>query len=115
MYKPINGWTKRKIVNHIKKNFKGKSKDSFMCMYRDSDGRKCAVGLFIPDDMYDESMEGHTFATLTRTTDIEEYMPLENTAMWDFQLIHDHSKENETLEKMLEWVKTNVESKRQVK
>lgn len=28
------------------------------CMYRCEDGRKCAVGALIPDDMYDDYFEG---------------------------------------------------------
>lgn len=29
-----------------------------LCMYRTEDGKKCAAGVFIPDDAYDPKMEG---------------------------------------------------------
>lgn len=33
-----------------------------VCMYRDSNGLKCAAGCLIPDDRYDPSFEGCTIA-----------------------------------------------------
>jgi hypothetical protein len=34
------------------------------CVYRDSEGRACAVGCLIPDDVYDPGAEGPTVANL---------------------------------------------------
>jgi hypothetical protein len=31
-----------------------------VCMYRSSDGNRCAVGCLIPDNLYDDSIEGGT-------------------------------------------------------
>lgn len=36
------------------------------CAYRGKGGRKCAVGIFIDDDYYQESMEGESALTLVR-------------------------------------------------
>ncbi len=33
---------------------------NLMCLYRGHDGRKCAFGIFIPDDEYTPEMEGFT-------------------------------------------------------
>jgi hypothetical protein len=37
---------------------KQKAKDGLMCKYRTEDGRKCAIGCLIPDDLYEERWEG---------------------------------------------------------
>ena len=32
--------------------------DDTQCAYRGADGNKCVVGAFIPDELYDENLEG---------------------------------------------------------
>lgn len=34
------------------------------CVYRDDQGRKCAVGALIPDEIYSPRMEGHNISNL---------------------------------------------------
>ena len=36
----------------------GEESDSAQCAYRGAFGNKCIVGAFIPDELYDESLEG---------------------------------------------------------
>ncbi len=61
-YTPINRWTRQKMIDHVKSNFKGKSIGmDGVCLYRGPDGKKCAVGLFIPDSEYDPEMERAAF------------------------------------------------------
>ena len=36
----------------------------FRCKYRGPDGTKCAVGVLIPDEVYDPDMEGHSIVGL---------------------------------------------------
>ncbi len=39
------------------------------CAYRGEDGRRCAIGVFIPDEYYDESMEGITLGCIPDNVD----------------------------------------------
>jgi hypothetical protein len=110
MYKIINGWTKDKMIKHIEKNFKGKSFiNNDDCLYRTEDGRKCAVGLFIPDDKYRESMENIWVPNVVRDYGLEEFMPLNNLGLSALQRVHDESAKDETLGDMLAWINENVE------
>lgn len=36
------------------------SKDSVSCKYRGPNGLKCAVGMLIPDELYEDTFEGHS-------------------------------------------------------
>jgi len=108
MYQTINGWTKNKMIQYIKDNFKGKSYNEFgKCLYRGPEGKKCAAGLFIPDEKYNERMENKSAGSLVKNWSIE--FPLKETAMDSLQQVHDESKEDETLNNMISWIKRNVE------
>lgn len=110
MYKTINGWTKQSMIAHIKKEFKGKSVndgESF-CMYRGPGDRKCAVGMFIPDDKYLQNMEGCSYIS-KELDSVRQYMPLDRQGMSRLQDIHDGSRSSRTLQDMLEWIEKNVE------
>lgn len=37
------------------------------CQYRAEGGRRCAIGLCIPDEMYDPGMEGHAVPLMAET------------------------------------------------
>jgi hypothetical protein len=109
MYAPINQWTKEKIINHIEKNFVGKSyENEETCLYRSDDGRKCALGLFIPDKRYSSKMEHQCARTVITDYKLERFMPLETDAMRQLQMVHDESNENKTKEQMINWIKRNV-------
>lgn len=47
----------------LKQNKKSKSEDGHACLYRAPDGSKCAAGLLIPDESYDEKFESHACLT----------------------------------------------------
>jgi hypothetical protein len=111
MYKCVNGWTKQAMIEHIKKEFKGKSFDAFNeeCLYRGPDGKKCAVGLFIPDSEYHSSME--CLSPLSaELRDTAQYMPLQMSTMQYLQGVHDISEPSETLNDILSWIEKNVEA-----
>lgn len=120
-YPTINGWTKQRIIDHIKTNFKGKSvskkANGEQCMYRGPNGKKCGVGLFIPDDKYHPDLDnaqasGGTSAyhVLTRHVEIQQHMPLNIDEMGKFQRIHDGSVSDEgCLSNMLNWIERNVQ------
>lgn len=106
-YECINGWTKRKMINHIKKNFKGKSVDEFSgtCLYRGPNSKKCVVGIFIPDNLYNNVMDnGLGLSTITNTIP----MPLQHSGMANLQDCHDKSMPKNTLNDILDWIDSNV-------
>lgn len=42
----------------------GLSVNGTMCAYRSNEGKRCAIGLLIPDDRYVPDMEGSTYSTM---------------------------------------------------
>ena len=63
--------TKRAVFNTAAKHLltqNCKSKGDLGCMYRGNKGTSCAVGVLIPDELYDRSMEGG-FSTLIKKID----------------------------------------------
>lgn len=118
MFNTINGWTKESMINHIKANFKGKSTDSDgdVCMYRGPKGLKCAIGVFIPDNLYQARMDsphGLGYKGLFQQfPDLFEHMPLPVNIMGKLQVIHDGAyaspKVDESLDDMLKWIEKNV-------
>lgn len=116
MVKAINGWTKDKMKAHIKLEFKGKSEDAKgNCLYRGPNGKKCAVGIFIPDDRYHPSMDsnsnngGVSISLLMRKFDLSDIMPLGELYLYDLQRTHDNSSDPNTLDDMIVWIDKNVE------
>ncbi len=115
MYTPINGWTKQLILDHIEKEFKGKSlQNDGSCLYRGENGRKCAAGIFIPDSLYSHRLENKTIHSLMDKNyseyneSITNVMPLEVTAMMRLQDIHDTGNEETIKSEMINCVKENV-------
>jgi hypothetical protein len=117
MYKTINGWTKESMIAHVRVNFKGKgvkpddSGDSY-CVYRGPNRAKCAVGMFIPDELYDPKMDsGHSVAVsdlLALEPRLKNVMPLEVLELRSLQLFHDRSRPENTLANMIKWIENNV-------
>lgn len=66
--------------------------DFFRCKYRGKNGTKCAIGLFIPDEQYDCSMDG---LCDTRIGSIIEKFPqlpfahIDIDILIEFQICHD--------------------------
>lgn len=109
-YQCINGWTKESMIAHIKKEFKGKSVsvNGEACLYRASEGKKCAVGMFIPEGHYYEGIEGNGYYD-NEMRKFDKFMPLDIAAMTMLQSIHDSSNPQNTLNAMLTWIESNVE------
>lgn len=118
MYKAINGWTKRKIIAVINKGFKGKSFKSSRysaetCLYRGYNGKKCAVGLFIPDNMYDRDNESLLVnQLLADQPELKKLMPFKTVTLRRFQEVHDDMDKKLDVktqkETLIQWVKKNV-------
>lgn len=87
-----------KVAEHLlKQNDRCMSAKS-VCSYSGDNGLKCAVGVLIPDELYDRSMEGQSYssiyggslsAALTKGgVDLKLCIPLLN----GLQRLHDHEK-----------------------
>jgi hypothetical protein len=119
MYKTKNGWTKEKIFEHVLSNFLGKSVNKMggKCVYRGPNGKKCAVGMFIPDEKYDSRMDKGALTNDTSAINIlrkfeylQEYMPLDIPGMVVFQRNHDCAVNDvDCLNNMLDFIEKQVE------
>jgi hypothetical protein len=55
----------QEVITRLKaQGSRGTSQDGERCHYRTPNGLKCAVGVLIPDDLYNPSREGHKVRTL---------------------------------------------------
>lgn len=60
------------------------------CRYKTEDGKKCAVGKYIPDELYDPSFEGNGIDYVYET--IRKSLPVDDYDFWDqLQFMHDLS------------------------
>ena len=88
----LNGWTKEKVREQVKKEFKGKSVDLTRnkCLYRGPYNKKCIAGCFIHDEEYDPKMDEMLDARIGYITkDFGLKMPLNGDSMNKWQYIHD--------------------------
>lgn len=59
------------------------------CLYRGPNGTKCAFGFHIPDDVYDERMEGNPASLLLdKYPELSEFKPFEGL-IEELQGVHD--------------------------
>lgn len=111
--KPINGWTKEKILRVLEtrpNKEKAYDKDNLFCVYLDNNGNKCAVGMFIPDGHSAQQYLGDADQLFSRHRDLLEIMPFSPYSMVIFQSIHDTQKPDANAKQaMIDWVKENVE------
>lgn len=98
--KCANGWTKEKMIEHVLCNYLGFSAGhyspnsdatSWSCTYRGSEGRKCAIGMFIPDALYKVNFEGKDVVALIKShPHLLTYMPFTDLpGLFSFQRAHD--------------------------
>ena len=123
LFTPINGWTKETIISHIETEFKGRSyQPETGCVYLGQDGKKCAVGLFIPDtfSLFTSGGEninsGYNVARLLQAfPNLAQHMPLGTDALQTLQTIHDFSipssdtrTDDQVKAELIDWVRENV-------
>lgn len=118
-FKPINGWTKQKILEVLNaREFDTPSMCDYDCVYRSEGGNRCAAGLFIPDSLYSAGMEGNLInALMDANPSLAKAMPLGALGMREFQFSHDTNEfgnsrdEGDTTCKrdMIRWIEENVE------
>lgn len=120
-FKPVNGWTKTKIIERIRRQFKGKSVvthplNGEVCKYRGPNGKKCAIGMFIPDSKYKKSMDkggGQGVESLIEDyPKIADILPLDREGCSEFQSVHDGLDDLYSVEEqkqaLIFWVKQHV-------
>lgn len=119
MYPCINGWTKKKMLNVLKKrryNVPAVDKESETCVYLTGNGNKCAVGMFIPSGHEAQHLEGTVRALFDAYPDLFYKMPLNFEGMGMLQFIHDSTYENGKLgnakRAMIDWVEANVKAEK---
>lgn len=112
MYKPINGFTKAKILEILKARKHtepASTSDGLSCVYLSDDGNKCAVGMFIPDGHPGQKMTGVVTSLLKVHPDLAALMPLPPDVMYILQTYHDQLDPSEDAKAlMIGWVETNV-------
>jgi hypothetical protein len=111
-YKPINGYTKQKIIDTIMVRNKGRRAfDPAInnCMYRTGDGNHCAVGCFIPEDHEAMTFEGGIRSLLTVYPSLGEVLPLGDYELVEMQYIHDRCIGEDPRPALIKWVEENVE------
>lgn len=121
MHKTINGWTKAKMIEKIRSRpFVEAASDGNRCMYRSPDGNKCAVGVFIPDEMYSGEMDNTAIGDVTitgvlrRFPDLSDVLPLRGAGLICMQNVHDActgplSERTDATKALIEFVENHVE------
>jgi hypothetical protein len=112
MYKAINGWTKKRIIDQIYQRNNGfASRNKWgECLYR-NENNACPIGCFIPDKVYHENMEGQNVTSLLNEWPvITDFMPLPGDALLELQELHDNNNDHDDVRLALKtWIETNVE------
>lgn len=103
-HKPINGWTKERILEVIKaRPFEERAMIGSYCTYLASNGNKCAVGLFIPDGHLGQHSKYSVDTLLNNFPDLVQVMPLTLYPLMLLQNVHDLAVINAKTA-MLDWV-----------
>jgi hypothetical protein len=115
MYKTINGWTKEKMKEQIRKKNNGsraweEGKIGYMsgCRYRTPDNNHCAVGCFIPENHEALQYVGDSNWLLNHYPGLEFDMPLNKEALFTMQQIHDEAIGVNVQEILCKWIDQNV-------
>lgn len=115
--KTVNGWTKAKLLELISKrpNYRcvaEKPTDSgdYPCMYLDSNGGACAIGMFIPSGHEGQQHLGSVSSLLDHYRDLFKLMPFDSIDDLSlFQSVHDRCDLGDVNLALTEWIKYNVE------
>lgn len=87
------GWTKAKVMRAFKRGNNGTVCEGSLpnsCAYLNSDGNKCAVGVFIPKKRYNKDIEGQTaHSVFMDYPGLKDFMPLSAEGMNEMQEWHD--------------------------
>jgi hypothetical protein len=112
MFKPINGYTKTKMIEMIQTTMLDHpSMNGIQCAYLASDGNRCAVGVFLPNNHASLFDERDVRGLIGAHPELKGYMPLPLAAMTSLQDIHDDCPDTEDPRpELINWINNNVES-----
>lgn len=120
MYVTKNGWTKAKMIEAINTKMQDHPAvfDGGGCAYLASDGNRCAVGAFIPDEGFEEALafKGGVYSLTDKFRDLKSKLPLELTALSILQSIHDEAAEKDQSDRrpeIIAWIERNVQDPEQ--
>lgn len=83
------------ILEKIETDFKGQAIVDGVCRYLTGDGRKCAIGLFIPDYYDLLNCDLSIIQLLHNRPELKKYMPSDDISkLSDFQFVHDKCTNN---------------------
>src|ERR1700723_4178090 len=88
------------IVSHLRQQgCVAQDEFSGMCRYRTDDGKKCAVGVLIPDELYSPKMESQTYTQLVNNIDTPQELVVRlsehGNLLIRMQKVHDKSTTNQ--------------------
>lgn len=123
-YKCINGYTKETMIAKIKEKNNGRPAKTITgkCVYREG-SNACAIGCFIPDELYNPQMdiscdyfiydykitgEVGVNALLKAYPDLKNYIPLSLEGLLKMQGVHDCSIDD-THENLIDFINNHVE------
>lgn len=108
MFKTINGWTKAEMIEVIKNRPNYICSNESNCLYRDNRGGACAIGAFIPDDLYDPCIERKGAIGIAETYE-GLHFPLKPAVLATFQSVHDKALGGDINAILIKWIEDNVE------
>lgn len=114
--KCINGWTKEKMKEQIRKKNNGKQamrsleNGGTACVYETPDGNHCAVGCFIPEGHPGMRCTDSSNVLLAEHPDLLSVMPLDGDNLRAFQRQHDGvCPTNEIIHhRLFQWIDNNI-------
>lgn len=87
---------KQTIIDVINRDFKGKAVMGETCSYLTEDGKKCAIGLFIPNGHEAQLSTLEVHSLLEHYPDLWKHMPSKDIVfLMDFQNTHDFELSHE--------------------
>lgn len=114
MYKTINGYTKAKMIEMIKKynnGTKATNKEGD-CQYLTENGNRCAVGCFLLEEIARKYTTYSVYYVSAKSPKVRTLLPLRMNGLSGLQKTHDSYDEtsNFTLhETLINWIENNVE------
>lgn len=108
MFKTTNGWTKERMIKRIWEFPDRKCVEDENSLYRNTEGNACAVGRFIPEEIYNVMFEDKNILQIWDK--VHNFMPLDIDGMDIFQMEHDYyDKINGINDILTKWILENVE------
>lgn len=84
------------------------NRSEYSCAYRGANGHKCAVGIVIPDDLYDPEMEGLCVDVIISDHKELKFLKPHLAVLSELQLVHDFDKSWKTSETLRQRIREVV-------